>query len=85
MHAQNQYLDYQIDSHFQRASRLFILSFEDNSVGTGHTGYCFLKVEVKDYNIKIYVRNLFDQSVKNDIRTYENIRKYTSNTYYRKL
>ena len=84
MHAQNQYLDYQIDPHFQRASRLF-LSSEDNLVGTGHTGYCFLKVEVKDYNITIYVRNLFDQSLKNDIRTYENRRKYTCNTYYRKL
>ena len=30
------------------------------------------KVEVKDYNVKIDGRNLFDQPINNDIKTYEN-------------
>ena len=36
---QNQYLDYLIDPNFQGVNRLFVLSFEDNSHRTRHTGY----------------------------------------------
>ena len=32
-------------------------------------------MEVKDYNVMIYVRNFFDQATKNDLKTYGNIRK----------
>ena len=32
-------------------------------------------VEIKDYNNMIDEQNLFDQSVKNHLRTYDNIRK----------
>ena len=35
----------------------------------------FPTVEIKDYNVKIDGKNLFDQPVKNDVRTYDNIRK----------
>ena len=34
---QNQYLDYLIDPTFQGVNRHFVLSFEDNAFGTGHT------------------------------------------------
>ena len=37
--------------------------------------YFIPKVKVKDYNVMIDAQNFFDQSVKSDIRTYENIRK----------
>ena len=37
--------------------------------------YYLPKVEIKDYNIKIDGRNLFDQPINNDIKTYGNIRK----------
>ena len=40
-----------------------------------HTGYCLPKVEIKDYNVMINGRNFFDQPVKTDLRTYDNIRK----------
>ena len=35
----------------------------------------FPTVEIKDYNVKIDGKNLFDQPVKNDVRTYDNITK----------
>ena len=35
----------------------------------------FPTVEIKDYNVNIDGKNLFDQPVKNDVRTYDNIRK----------
>ena len=43
-----------------------------------NTGYYPSKVELKDYNVIIDSENLFDQPVKSNIRTYENIRKITT-------
>ena len=37
--------------------------------------YYLPTVEIKDYNIKIYGRNFFDQPIKNDLLTFDNIRK----------
>ena len=37
----------------------------------------FLTVEIKDYNVMIDEKNDFDQTVKNDLIRYENIRKIT--------
>ena len=40
---QNPYLDYQVDPNFQRANRLFVLSFENNKDRKAHTGYLLPK------------------------------------------
>ena len=32
-------------------------------------------MEIKDYNVVIDRRNFFDQQIKNDLETYDNIRK----------
>ena len=50
------------------------LSFEDNAVRTGRTGYFLAKVEIKDYNV-IINENHFDQPVQDDLRNYESIWK----------
>ena len=42
---------------------------------TSDSEYCFPKVEIKDYNMKIDGKNFFDQPINNNIRTYQNIRK----------
>ena len=47
MQTQNQYLGYVIDSVFQGVNRLFVLSFGDNAVRTGHKEYFTLKLEKK--------------------------------------
>ena len=48
---------------------MFVLSFEDNTVRTGYTGYFLLKKEIKDCNVMIDGIMFFDQSVKNYLRT----------------
>ena len=35
-------------------------------------------LEKKDYNVMIDGRNSFDQPIKNDLKTYENIRKISA-------
>ena len=44
-------------------------------VRKGQTRYFLPKVGIKDYNVMIDGRNVFDQPVKNDLRTYDNIQK----------
>ena len=72
---QNRYLDYLITPRFQGVNRLFVLLLENEDARTTNTGYYFLKVEIKDDNVKIHGRNVYDQPINGDIRTYENIKK----------
>ena len=56
-------------------TRLFVLSFENDDDRKVQTEYYLPKVEIKDYNFMIDEKNFFDQPVKSDTRTYDNIRK----------
>ena len=60
---------------FQGVNRLFVLSSENENGRTSHSEYHLPKVEIKDYNVEIDVKDVFDQPINNDIKTYENIRK----------
>ena len=75
MQVPNPYLDYIIDRSFQGVNRVFALSFENSTHRTMHTKHYLLTVEIKDYNVIIDRQNLFEQPVKNDLRTFDNIRK----------
>ena len=55
--------------------RLLVLSFEDNAHETSCKRLFFQTVERKDYDGMIGRKNFSDQPVKNDWRTYVNIRK----------
>ena len=70
---QNQYLGFLIDPRFHRVNRLSVLLFENQGDRIVHTGYSLAKVEVKDYNVMIDGKNFFDQPVKSDLRTYDNV------------
>ena len=72
---QNQYLDFLIDPSFQGVNRLFGLSFENEEDRKAQTGYYLPKVDIKDYNVMIDEKSFFDQPVKSDMRTYDNIQK----------
>ena len=74
----NQYLDFLIDPSFQGVNRLFVLLFENEVDRKVHTGYYLRKVEIKDYNVMIDAKNFFEQPVKSDLRTYDNIRKIST-------
>ena len=64
-----------VEPSFNGVNRLFILAFENNTQRTPHSGYYLPNVELKDYHIMINGENFFDEPVKNDKVTYENIRK----------
>ena len=64
-----------VEPSFQGVNKLFVLAFENDAQRTSHSRYYLPNVEIKDYNIKINGENFFDQPVKDNKVTYENIRK----------
>ena len=64
-----------VEPSFQGVNRFFVLAFENDTQRTGAKDYYLLNVEIKDCNIMIKGENFFDQPVKSNNVTYENIRK----------
>ena len=60
---------------FQGVNIIFVLAFENDTQRTSHSGYYLPNVEIKNYNVMINGENFFDQPIKNNKVTYENIRK----------
>ena len=73
--AQNSNLNHLVEPSFQGVNRLFVLAFENDDDRTSSEEYYLPIVEIKDYNIMINVENFFNQSIKNNAVTYDNIRK----------
>ena len=72
---QNPNLNHLVQPSCQWVNRLFVLVFEGDAERTSNKRYYILNVEIKDYNAMVNGKNLFDQPVKNNKVTYENIRK----------
>ena len=72
---QNPNLNYLVESRFQGVNKFFVLVFENDAQRTSHSEYYLPNVEMKDYNFVINGINFFDQPIKNNKLTYENIRK----------
>ena len=73
--AQNPNLNHLVEPSFQGVNRLFVLAFEDDDNRTAHDCYYLPTVEIKYYIIMINGENFFDQPIKNNKITYENVRK----------
>ena len=73
--AQNPNLNHLVEPSFQGVNRLFVLAFENDDDRTSDDEYYFPTVEIKDYNIVINGENFFDQPIKDNKITYDNIRK----------
>ena len=71
--AQNPNLNHLVEPSFQGVNRLFVLAFENDDDRTIDDKYYLPTVEIKDYNIMIHGENAFDQPIKNNRTTYENI------------
>ena len=76
--AQNPNLNHLIEPSFQGINKLFVLTFENDDHRSSTRRYNLPTVEIKDYNIMINGENVFDQPIKNNKVTYENIRKIAS-------
>ena len=72
--ARNQNLNYLTEPSFHGINRLFVLAFENDAQWTSNRRYYIPNAVIKGYNVMIDVKNFFDQPVKNDKVTYENIR-----------
>ena len=72
---QKTYLDYLIDSRFQKVNKLFVFSFQNNTKTIGHTGQFLPKLKIKDYNGVIDGQNVFDQPVKSDMKTMTTLKR----------
>ena len=64
-----------IEPSFQGVNRLFVLALKMMINDQSNKRYYIPNVEIKDYNVMIDGKNFFDQPVRNDKVTYENIRK----------
>ena len=73
--AQNPNINHLIETSFQGENRLFVLAFENDNHRTIHDRYYLPNVEIKYYNVMINGENFFDQPIKNNKISYENIRK----------
>ena len=67
---------------FEGVNRLFILSFENNLHQRKYERYFLPTVKIKDYNVMIDGENVLDQPIKNDQRTYDNVRKIVTGQGY---
>ena len=72
---QNPILNHLVEPSFQGVNRLFVLAFENDDDRTSDGRYYLPTVKIKDYNIVINGENCFDQPIKNNKITYDNIRK----------
>ena len=68
-------LNHLVEPSFQGVNRLFVLAFKNDAQRTSNKRYNLPNVEIKDYNVMIDRKNFFDEPVKNNKVTYENIRK----------
>ena len=66
-----------VDPSFQGVNRIFILAFVNDTPRTPHSGFYHPNAEIKNY-VMINGENVFDQPIKNDKVTYENIRKISA-------
>ena len=71
--ARNTDLNHLIEASFQGVNRL--LAFENDEQRTSNKRYYLPNAEIKDYKVMIDGKNFFDQSIKDNNVTYENIRK----------
>ena len=75
---QNQHLDFLINPSFQGLNRLFVLSLENKGDRKVLTGYNLSNVEKKITTLWLMEKTFFDQTVKSNMRTYDDIGKITT-------
>ena len=75
---------FSLDVSFQRVNRLFVLAFDNTNNGDNkverdsHRKYFLPRVDITNYNVLIDDRNFYDQSLHDQIKKYDEIRKITT-------
>ena len=76
------HLNHLIDPTFTKVNRLFVLSFENEEDRTSFSKFYAPKVEIKDCNMLIDRKSVFDAPVKNKEEAYEKTMSICKNNYY---
>ena len=77
----NNFTRFPLDASFQGVSRLFVLAFnnvdnDNNKVEkSNHRKYFLPRVDITKYNVLIDGTNFYDQSINDQIRKYDEVRK----------
>ena len=82
MQDQNWYLNLLTNRSFRGVNRIFVLSFQNDIGRISYTRYHIPLAKIKNCNVVIDRPNLFDQTVKNDLITYDNTGKITTSPGY---
>ena len=69
-------MNHLVKPSFQGVNRRFVLAFENDAQRTSNKRYPPTLL-IKDYNVMIDRKNVFDQPVKNNTRTYDQGHDYT--------
>ena len=77
------HLNHLIDPTFTKVNRLFVLSFENEDDRRSFSKYYVPNVQIKDFNVLINGKNVFDKSIKNEEETYEQIIEMGRNNDYK--
>ena len=77
------YLNYLIDPTFTKVNRIFVSSFKNEEGRTSFSKYYVPKVEIKDFNVLIDGKKVFDVPVKNKGEAFEKIMSINKNNDYR--
>ena len=70
-----------LDSSFQGVKRLFVIVFDNTTNGdkkverNSYRRYFFPRVNITNYNVLIDGRNFYDQTINDQIKRYDKIRK----------
>ena len=67
---------------FKKVNRLFALSFENENDRRSFSKYYVPNVQIKDFNVLIDGKSIFDMPVKNEEETYQQIIEMGRNNYY---
>ena len=65
-------MNYLVEPSFQGVNRIFVFAFENDAQRISNKRYYLSNVEIKDYNVILMEKNLFDQPTKNNKITHEN-------------
>ena len=74
----NEYIRERLVASIPGVKKLFVLAYgkeNDDATENGHRKYFLPRMKIKNYNIEIDIRNLYDQSINDLIKQYEEIRK----------
>ena len=69
--AWNLNLNHLIKPSFQVVNRLFVLAFETDAQRTSNKRYYIPNIEIKNYNVMIDGKNVFDEPINNNFKTWK--------------